>query len=125
MAITILDYVKTVVGDKDIYTAEDFAKAGVEMIGGCQTCAATLAPYNAYPSRSGYWRCADCIGDDGFSTVEDFTNFETGAGQNRNGSADDTCEMLLICPACGAVENITEIWENTFKCGDCGSVWRL
>ena len=73
MPITILDYVKSVVGDKDFYTAEDCLASGVDIIGGCQICAATIAIYNAYPSTSGYWRCADCIGDTGFATVADFT----------------------------------------------------
>ena len=63
MPITILDYVKSVVGDKDFYTAEDCLISGVDIIGGCQGCAATIAIYNAYPSTSGYWRCAGCIGD--------------------------------------------------------------
>ena len=73
MAITILDYVKSVVGDKDLYTAEDCLASGVDILGGCQGCHATIACYNAYPSTSGYWRCADCIGDNGFATVADFT----------------------------------------------------
>ena len=73
MPITILDYVKSVVGDKDLYTAEDCLASGVDIIGGCQSCGATIAAYNAYPSTSGYWRCADCIGEDGFATVADFT----------------------------------------------------
>ena len=29
-----------------------------------RAASATIACYNAYPSTSGYWRCADCIGDD-------------------------------------------------------------
>ena len=73
MPITILDYVKSVVGDKDLYTAEDCLACGVDILGGCQGCQATIAVYNAYPSTSGYWRCADCIGDDGYATVADFT----------------------------------------------------
>ena len=73
MPITILDYVRSVVGDKDLYTAEDCLASGVDILGGCQGCHATIGCYNAYPSTSGYWRCADCIGDDGFATVADFT----------------------------------------------------
>ena len=73
MPITILDYVKSVVGDKDLYTAEDCLASGVDILGGCQGCHAVIGCYNAYPSTSGYWRCADCIGDDGFATVADFT----------------------------------------------------
>jgi hypothetical protein len=72
MPITIVDYVKSIVGDKPAYHAEDFYGNGVAMTGGCQHCYATLAAYNAYPSRTGYWRCADCIGDTGFATVAEF-----------------------------------------------------
>ena len=73
MPITILDYVKSVVGEKDLYTAEDCLASGVDILGGCQGCHAVIGCYNAYPSTSGYWRCADCIGDDGYATVADFT----------------------------------------------------
>ena len=124
MPITILDYVKSVAGEKPIYTVEDFSGAGVEMLGGCQICGATLAPYNAHPSASGYWRCADCIGDSGFTTVEDFTACYSETGHDGRAIADDDT-LRLNCPACGGVENINEIWENTFKCADCGSAWRL
>jgi|GEM_PF-3033727 len=48
-------------------TGQDYA--GLPMLGGCEICGATIAPYNAYPSRSGYWRCAQCIGDTGWLTV--------------------------------------------------------
>ena len=86
MPITILDYVKSVVGDKDFYTAEDCLVSGVDILGGCQTCHATIAAYNAYPSTSGYWRCADCIGDAGFATVADFKNHPSA---------------ITDCPFCG------------------------
>lgn len=76
MPITILDYVKFQIGEKDSYSAENFHSAGVDIMGGCEGCAATIAGYNAYPSQSGYWRCADCIGNTGFATAEDFMNFE-------------------------------------------------
>jgi hypothetical protein len=122
MPITILDYVKSVVGDKDFYTAEDYLASGVDIIGGCQTCAATIAIYNAYPSTSGYWRCADCIGDTGYATVANFTA-QTAA---------------TSCPACGNTDNLHEIdifaespfdlAESPFyaalECGDCGEVWQ-
>ena len=42
MPITILDYVKSVVGDKDLYTAEDCLASGVDIIGGCQGCHAII-----------------------------------------------------------------------------------
>ena len=113
MAITILDYVKSVVGDKDLYTAEDCLASGVDILGGCQGCQATIACYNAYPSTSGYWRCAGCIGDDGFATVADFTAHETAAA---------------ACPACGSTGNLSETRITTGARAegyalDCGQVW--
>jgi hypothetical protein len=116
MPITILDYVKSVVGDKDFYTAEDCLISGVDIIGGCQACAATIAVYNAYPSTSGYWRCAACIGDTGFATVTDFTARATATA----------------CPLCGNIDTISETHIATFddehdpalECGDCGAVWQ-
>ncbi|MGH3177766.1 MAG: hypothetical protein ACRDPF_28305 [Streptosporangiaceae bacterium] len=117
MPITILDYVRTVVGDKDTYSAEDFSRNGVGMTGGCQLCAATIACYNAYPSTSGYWRCADCIGHDGFATVADFK----------------ACTFTVeACPGCGTTDNISETRittserheEYALECGDCGEVWQ-
>ena len=74
-AITILDYVKSVVGKKDTYDASDHAEAGVLMLGGCAHCYATIGSYNAYPSTLGVWLCADCIGDRGFATVEEFAGW--------------------------------------------------
>ncbi len=116
MPITILDYVKSVVGDKDLYTAEDCLVSGVDILGGCQGCHATIACYNAYPSTSGYWRCADCIGDDGYATVADFT-----------GSLS-----TVTCPSCGNAVTISEIpvavgeyaEGYALECGECGEVWQ-
>jgi hypothetical protein len=71
MPATILDYVRFVTG-KDSPDGEDHWSAGVAILGGCEICFATIASYNAYPARSGFWRCADCIGDGGYATVEEF-----------------------------------------------------
>ena len=116
MPITILDYVKSVVGDKDLYTAEDCLASGVDILGGCQGCGATIAAYNAYPSTCGYWRCADCIGDTGYATVADFTASTSATG----------------CAACGNTDTLGEIRITTaeraegyaLECGDCGEVWQ-
>jgi hypothetical protein len=120
MPITILDYVKSRIGEKDSYSAEDFNSTGVDIMGGCEGCVATLAAYNAYPSRSGYWRCADCVGSTGFATVEDFINFDAD-GAHDEPPADDA--ELASCPACGCVERVAKIREHAFMCGDCGAVW--
>jgi hypothetical protein len=117
MPITILDYVRSVVGDKDFYTAEDCLASGVDILGGCQGCAATIAVYNAYPSISGYWRCADCIGDAGFATIAEFKTYEAA---------------ITVCPSCGNADIISETRITTgeraedyaLECGDCGEVWQ-
>jgi hypothetical protein len=86
--------------------------------GGCQGCQASIAVYNAYPSTSGYWRCADCIGTDGFATVADFTAHEAA---------------IVTCPACGNADTISEtrvtIGEHAegyvLECDECREVWQL
>jgi hypothetical protein len=75
MAITLLDVVRATVGKKASYTGNDFARAGVPMVGGCKGCGESLGGWNAYPSRSGYLCCKACLGDGGFETVKDFENF--------------------------------------------------
>ena len=73
MAITIMELAQYRLGleDADHMTGADFQRANLDILGGCEICAASIAAYNAYPSRSGYWRCADCVGDDGFKTVQE------------------------------------------------------
>ena len=116
MPITILEYVKAKTGDRATYTVEDHRWAGVDILGGCQICAATIASYNAYPSTFGYWRCADCIAGDGFATVEDYQfSIDARAG----------------CPSCGCVDDIHETRiitaedtvEYPLECGNCGEIW--
>jgi predicted RNA-binding Zn-ribbon protein involved in translation (DUF1610 family) len=114
MPITILDYVKSQIGDKDTYTGTEIASCGFEMTGGCEICLATIAVYNAYPSHSGYWRCADCLADTGYSNIPEF-----------KASLD-----VIACPGCGEFEDIREIRASdertegySFECGECGSVW--
>jgi hypothetical protein len=118
MPITIFDYVKSAVGDKEFYSAEDFNRNGVAMLGGCQGCRVTLAAYNAYPSTSGFWRCAECIGDTGFATVADFAS----APVTRPGCFAST---RTACPACGSTDAISETGNlaGELACGDCGQVW--
>lgn len=75
MPITILDCAEARGLRKDddgSSNMEDFHRVGFDMIGGCVNCHATIAAYNAYPSRGGYWCCEDCIGDFGFNNTADF-----------------------------------------------------
>ena len=120
MPITALDYVRSVVGDRDTYTAEDFLNSGVLWIGGgpCEICGTDFGLGAAYPSTSGYWRCASCIGDDGFATVADFTAHE--------GS-------IVTCPVCGTTAILNQARVSCtdrpdlrgYDCGDCGEIWQL
>lgn len=74
MPITILELAKYrgVKADEDnSINMGEFWRVGLDMIGGCSHCEATIAAYNAYPSKSGYWMCEDHIGDRGYDTVEE------------------------------------------------------
>jgi hypothetical protein len=122
MPVTIMAYVKSKVGEKDTYTAEDCLACGVDILGGCEGCHATIACYNAYPSKSGYWRCADCIGDTGFNTVEEFKEFERSASAAGESWPSDLAPDLAACPACGS-DDMHELAEDYFECGTCGAEW--
>ena len=75
MAITILELAKHrgLKEDEDgSFTMGAINDVGLEIMGGCQRCGASLGCYNGCPSKSGYWMCKeDCIGDDGYATVEE------------------------------------------------------
>jgi hypothetical protein len=60
------------------YSAGAFIEVGIPFLGGCYNCQATIAAYNAYPSKTGYWLCADCIegSDLGFNSVEEFEQWD-------------------------------------------------
>lgn len=75
MAITILDLARfrgvKPSADGSI-SCGDIADVGLPFWGGCQSCHATIAAYNACPSTSGFLRCASgCIDEDGYETVEE------------------------------------------------------
>ena len=117
MPITILDYVKSVVGDKDLYTAEDCLASGVDILGGCQGCGATIAATTPTPPPPG-----------------------TGAAPTASARTDSppsptsppTKPPPAACPACGNTDTISETRittgeraeEYALECGDCGEVWQ-
>jgi hypothetical protein len=68
MSITVLELAEYRLGHK-AQTGQDFIDADLDMLGGCAICHASISAYNAYPSKSGYWKCADCISHDGFANV--------------------------------------------------------
>jgi hypothetical protein len=58
--------------DDGSFSGGELARVGFEMLGGCLRCHATIAAYNAHPTRSGYWACGDCVGGSGFDTAAEF-----------------------------------------------------
>ena len=73
-AITILD-LAIHLGAKEVQgsiTAEEIERVGLPFMGGCYCCGATIAAYNACPSKNGYLKCLNgCIDDTGYATVEE------------------------------------------------------
>ena len=56
-------------GEPGSMSGQDYFDAGLDIMGGCQVCEASLACYNGYPSKSGYWKCRDCIDGDGWESA--------------------------------------------------------
>lgn len=95
--LTVLD-LATQMLSRPARTGADFAEAGFDIMGGCARCEASIAAYNAYPSTSGYWRCAGCIDEDGFRTLAGFKGWmaenearEAEASTVPEGLIDDDC----------------------------------
>lgn len=70
MPVTIMQLAEYRIG-REATTGSDYAEACLPIMGGCEHCGATIAAYNAYPSKSGYLRCRNCIDPDGWYTVEE------------------------------------------------------
>lgn len=74
MPVTILElacYRADLDPEREAINGGVFAEVELQLLGGCAICGATIAAYNACPSRSGYWKCLGCIDGDGFDTVEE------------------------------------------------------
>lgn len=63
------------------YSMGDIHDVGLELLGGCQGCEASIAAYNAYPTKHGFWCCADCVGEHGFNTVDEANAFIFGTDE--------------------------------------------
>lgn len=60
----------TVDPEQSTFSGAFYLTAGLPILGGCM-CGTTVAAYNAFPSRTGMLGCRDCIGDQGYATVEE------------------------------------------------------
>lgn len=79
MAITVLELAQFR-GAKETadggYTMGSIEDTGLPFMGGCGRCGATVAAYNAAPSKRGYLMCAEgCVGSEGFDSVEEANRF--------------------------------------------------
>lgn len=68
--VTITDLASYMLG-RPAKSGADYAEAGLPMLGGCESCEATIAAYNAYPSTTGYLRCADDVAGAEFFSVRE------------------------------------------------------
>lgn len=76
MSITVHDLavhrgLTSTTDEPDRFSGADYIKVGLPIMGGCEGCGATIAAYNAYPSKTGFLRCADCVDPYGYDTVEE------------------------------------------------------
>jgi len=84
--ITILDVAiaRGAKADTEGYIdGEEFARVGLSIIGGCAWCGATIAAYNALPTKLRYWGCVDCASHQGFETVAEFEEFEAECNEGN------------------------------------------
>ena len=73
MAVTILELAYHRLGitrSPRVLNGADFESVGLQIMGGCERCGASIAAYNAHPSKTGFWRCGMCIGELGYDSVE-------------------------------------------------------
>lgn len=65
--VTYNSLISTFLPVGEALSSSHYEEANVPMVAGCQQCHATLSGSNAYPSRTGYIRCAECIGNSGYT----------------------------------------------------------
>jgi hypothetical protein len=73
--ITILDVAVAWGARKDergCISGGEFERLGLPLFGGCQTCGASIAAYNAVPNKNGYLSCKGGCAPCPYSTVEEF-----------------------------------------------------
>lgn len=61
---------------------EEIARVGLPIMGGCYVCGASVACYNAAPTRTGYLACVECVADgQGFDSVNEANEFIFGEAE--------------------------------------------
>ena len=85
--ITVLELAKhrnPELANKDEVSMGDIEDTGLPFMGGCEICYATIACYNAYPTKTGYLRCKDDVEGYAFETVEEANKFIFGDGDGTS-----------------------------------------
>lgn len=99
-------------------TAGDLGLVNFAIMGGCERCGASIAAYNAHPSRSGFWRCGDCIGPEGWATVEEADKAIAGAGKEAEKTYLVTLRVAVTVTADADEEAIAEnVQDMIEQCG--------
>lgn len=87
--------------DPPEWTMGDYERLDLPMLGGCEVCGASIAAYNACPSKTGFLRCANgCIADQGWDTAPE-------ADVEVFGSRARTCPECGMPPAARGTEHAT------------------
>lgn len=77
--LTVLDVafdLNPALREKPSVNGEDLGRLGLSLLGGCYSCGASMAAYNAHLGRNGFWRCSDCSDEDNaFTTPAEFYQF--------------------------------------------------
>ena len=71
--ITILELAQAMgveATEDGLISMAEFDRLGLPMMGGCQVCQASIAAYNACPTTTGNLSCNNCVGAEGYATVE-------------------------------------------------------
>lgn len=96
MPITILDLAKHRGAQEDPnggFSAEAILNTGLPFLAGCGPCGESLVAFNAYPSKLGVIRCKDCIGTNGFETVEEANASLFGEEESCTDEHDCKCQI--------------------------------
>ncbi len=74
MSVTIFQLAQHIL-KREPRTDQDFEEAKLPMIGGCLECGATIAAFNAHPTKTGYLMGSCCVTKDvGYDTVQEAQN---------------------------------------------------
>lgn len=90
------------------FSGQDYEDVGLAILGGCFACSATIAAYNACPSRQGFWFCQDCIGEYGYESAAE-ANADIFPTFTISLHIDSENEAGVTVTGGGKVHNLTDL----------------